>query len=252
MKKLIGSLLIFSLGLMLLTGCQSASTPSGTSVPASSIASDIGTMAKNSLAMDNGVLGVVDTLSISSIRAATPATPTFGTDSFWVTTDSYTASGITFDSNYKFRVWNATGTEITTLADLQAVSSYSDISKIWTYTTITYTYTGGSYSISYGSSVSDPLKFDYASNTISGPITMTSAYSGTTYSISLTYSNLTASATGYPTGLINWSMSEGGSTVAAGTVTFIGTSTATITFTSGYSGTYTVDLTTGLVTSTIK
>jgi hypothetical protein len=200
--------------------------------------------------MDNGVVGVVTNLSISGLKAASPATPNYGADGFWATTDSYSASGVSYAISYKFKVWNAAGVEIITLADLQAVTGASDLSRLSTYTTIDYTYSGGSFSMSYGSSTSNPLIFNYDTATINGPITLTNSYSGTSYSITFTYADLASTVSGYPTGSVSWSMAEGSSTVASGTVTFNGTSTATVAFTSGYSGTYTVNLDTGLVSST--
>jgi hypothetical protein len=252
MKKLIGSLLVLGLGIMLLTGCQSSSTstPSGGSVPATSLASDLGQMAKNSLAMDSGVIGVAQLLSASGIKAQAPATPVMGTDGYWYSSDSFSgSSGMSYDYQYKFRIWNAAGTEMVDTAGLATINSNSDVSKVWVYITCTYTYTGGSYTISFGNSVSDPLKFDYSTSTVTGPIAMSSTYSGTNYGITMTYNNLSTNVSGYPTGSVSWTVSEGGTTTCAGTIVFDGDATAVVTFTSGYSGTYTVNIDTGVVSS---
>lgn len=252
MKKLFSLVLILSLGVLLVAGCSSTSSGGGgdPTVPASTVASDLGTMGKNSLALDNGILGVISVAGASGAKAMAPTTPTYSS-SWWTSTDSYSSSGLTYDITYKFRVWDTNGTEITTLQGLAAISSALDISALWTYTTITYTFSGGSYSISYGSSTSDPLKwsgYNTSSHTISGPLSFSSSYSGTSYGITITYSSLTLSG-GYPSGNVTVSITEDGSEVAAGSIAFNGTNLATVTFTSGLSGTYTVNLDTGLVVS---
>jgi len=250
MKKLLSLVLVLSLGALLVTGCNTASSGGGEStIPASTIVSDLGQIGKNSLALDSGILGVIALAGVTGAKAMAPSAPTY-TSSWWTSTDSYSSSGITYDISYQFRVWDTGGVEITTLSGLQGISSSLDISALWTYTAIEYTFSGGSYSISFGSSTSDPLKwsgYNTTSHTVSGPLSFSSTYSGTSYGISITFSTLTLTSSGYPNGNVTVSITEAGSEVAAASVAFDGTNMAVITFTSGLSGAYTVNLDTGAV-----
>ncbi|MBN2058082.1 MAG: hypothetical protein JW782_04755 [Candidatus Saganbacteria bacterium] len=251
MKKALGLILLLALGLFAVSGCnQSSSGGSSTpTVPASTVASDLGTMARFSLDMDNQILGVISIAGVAGARAMAPSTPTYA-NSWWTSTDSYSSSGMTYDKEFNFRVWDTGGSEITTIAGLQGISSSADLSALWTYTSITYTFSGGSYTIKYGTSTGDPLKFtgyNTASPTISGPLSFSSSYQGTSYSVTFTYGNLTMATGGYPNGTISWSMSENSSEVAAGSIAFNGTAVCTITFTSGLSGTYQYNIDTGAI-----
>ncbi|MBU1026784.1 MAG: hypothetical protein KKA31_03540, partial [Candidatus Margulisbacteria bacterium] len=255
MKKVLNLVLVLGLGLFLVSGCNQGTTSSGggttVSIPAATIADSVGSSAMLALSIDNSLLGVFGVTSASSARASAPTTPTYEADGWWISTNSYSASGVTHEATYYFKVWTAGG-EVTTLTGLAAITS-STIAKLQTYTTWTTTISTVSYTMKYGASKSDPLTFDgyntASSQSIDGPISYTSTYTGETYQIVIDYVTLTLNSSGYPTGSVNWTVSVGGSAVYAGTITYDGTTTATITFTTGATGTYTVNLLTGVVTA---
>lgn len=258
MKKVIGLALLFGLGLLLVSGCQTASTP--TTVPAASAAQGLGILATEGLGIDNSILGVFPyaVLSASSVRASAPSTPTYS-GGWWSCTNSYTkvftvdATTYTFSHSYdyNFRVWDDASIEVITKAVLDACTR-SNISKISLYSTDTFSSNGVSATMKFGASKDDPLTFNgYGTGSfkIDGPMSYSSNYGGTDYTISLDYVNVTLATNGIPNGAINFSISVGGSTTYAGTITYNSIAgTATIEFTSGATGTYTVDLSTGIVT----
>jgi len=232
-------------------GCSPTSS-STTTLPAATAAEGLGDLAVQSLAADNGVLGVITSLSISSPTAASPSTATYEADGWWTATEN-TSSGIyTYSLTYRFRLWDLSNNEVTTLAGLQSATA-STISKLWIYTSKEMTYSGNSYTFSMGTSISDPLKFeDYNSTTtksIDGPMQMVASYSGNAYTVTYDYDTVTLNASGYPSGTITFSISGSSYTTMTGSIVFNGTSTATLTFTGALSGSYMVDLDTGDVTA---
>ncbi len=256
MKKVLSLVLVLGLGLLLVSGCNQGTTSSGgttVSIPAATIADSVGSSAILTLSIDNSILGVFGVSSASSVRASEPSTPSYGSDEWWTSTNIYTTeANITHNATYNFKVWVAEG-EVTTLLGLDGIT-LSTVAKLQTYTTWTTTFGTSSFSMSYGASKSDPLTFDgyntISNQSIDGPISYTNTYDGETYQIVIDYVTLTLNSSGYPTGSVNWSVSVGGSAVYAGTITFDGTTTATITFTTGATGTYTVNLLTGIVSAT--
>jgi hypothetical protein len=252
MKKLLSLILVLGLGVILVAGCQTATDSGSTpTIPESSLATNVGQMAQQSVGIDNGVLGVVTALGVSSsgIRSSAPLLPVYGTDGFWSTTDNYSASGVTYDLSYKFKVWNAGGTELKTISGLQSISTVSDLREIWLVVEQSITTSSGSVTLNYGTSVTDPLKFDYVNDTVSGDVAFSSTYNGDSYTINYDYSSL-GTTNGYPDGTVTVTVSVNGSTVTTATVTFNGTNTATIVFNSGgYSGSYSINIDTGVVSA---
>ena len=251
MKKVLALFALFAI--VALAGCQQAATTTEPTVPEASIASSIGYLAKYSVAVDNAVMGVVGISSISAAEVCicAPSTPALGTDNWWTSTDSYSAGGYTYTITYRFKLWNSSGTLINTQALLDALTE-DTLDKVWMWVDYSIVYGGASFSMSLGSSKDNPLKFEglvVPPKTVDGPISYSGTSDDTSYSVTVTYSSLSLSASGYPSGEVGVSVSEGDTAVVEATITFNGTSTATITFTSGYSGTYTVDLDTGLVTA---
>ncbi len=252
MKRLFSVLLILSLGVLLVSGCQQATTHEPT-IPADQLASSLGAMAKDSLAIDSGLINdTFPSLSAMGVNVTAVSTPEY-TDGWWSFGDSYTnPSGDTYTRSFQIKVWDAFGAEIVTLAGLRAIDETTDISKLWIYSTWTVSFADGpSYTIKFGNSTSDPLKFEgynTADHSISGPISFSSTYQEASFEISFTYGDLQMTESGYPSGSIDFDIYENGNLVVSGSITFNGTNIATITFTTGYSGTYTVDLDSGAVT----
>lgn len=249
MKKLLTLLLVLGLGIALVSGCSSTSSSGGTTIPADTVAGGVGVAANQSLAVDNtagGAAGITG-FSVSALQAnANAVTWTRSADGWFEGSDSYSAGGFTYTRTFSLKVYDTNG-EVTTTLGLAALTS-ADVTKMIMAVTIEYTFSGGTYSIKFGTSKTDPLTFTYGtSKTIDGPIQYTSTYGGDDFTITYDYGNLTLSASGYPSGDITWTVTSSGSTIASGTMTFNGTSTASLTITSGGTGTYNVNLDTGSV-----
>jgi len=251
MKKLLSTVLVLGLGILLVSGCQQAQEESAPSIPASVIADSLGEAIIESLDMDNdiGTAGGIGGFSVlaAGIRASA-ITITRSADGWFTGTDSFEAGGTFQEREINCKVWDSQGIEVTDPADLPNLT-LSTISKIQTYSIITYTFSGGSFNITYGASKSDPLTFTYLpSKSIDGPINYTSSYQGDEFQITFDYGSLGLSASGFPSGTVDWAVYVGSSQIYAGTIIFNGTSLATITFTTGITGTYLVDLVSGVVT----
>ncbi|MFA4844128.1 MAG: hypothetical protein WC632_04165 [Candidatus Margulisiibacteriota bacterium] len=241
-------------GLMLLTGCQTATSPAATSIPTTAAAQSIGLLCKDGLAIDNGIIGIFSSaLSANGVKAATVTDITYGSDGWWSATNTYTteAGGVlySFDYSYKFRVWNSAGTEIVTQGALDAADD-TNISTLEM--VVTFAYGSGSTTSTYkfGLSTSDPMTisgYGSTSKTIDGTISYAGSYNSESYEVTITYNTLTMSSSGYPSGSVTWEMKTNGTTVYAGTITYDGTRYATCTFSTGGSGSYTIDLLDGSV-----
>lgn len=245
MKK---ALAIMSLLLLVgLVGCQqSTSTSTTPPVPANTCAASVGSLAFTSLYIDNISLGAVGVSGAMSAQT-TLATPVYGTDGWWSAQFTYGSAAVTVN----FRVWNTSGTEIVNSTGLNALT-IATTDKLWIYTT----WVVGSTTMSFGTSKDNPLKFagiystSSTNKSISGPIALSGTdEDGTSYSIAVTYSTVTLSSSGYPNGTVTVSVTSGGQEIMAGSLVCIGTNSATFTFTSGYSGSYAVNLDTGVVTA---
>ncbi|MFA5113112.1 MAG: hypothetical protein WC529_02315 [Candidatus Margulisiibacteriota bacterium] len=266
MKKFLLATLALTLTLTVvsLTGCSSTSS-SGTatsSIPAEDIAVSVGVAAKNALTIDNSILGVVTGAGVRSSGIKVNEVEGLAyADGWWSGTSSYaytytsegTTTVYTYSYAYNFKVWNAAGTELTTLAALRGVEEESGLSKIWTYSTFTYSMGDSTYTSSYGNSKDDPIKFEglgTSTPTLSGTMKYAGTYLTTTYSMTFTYDALGMTASGYPNGSITYSVAEGGATTASGGITYNGTNICTVTVTSGgVTSTFTCNLDTGAVTA---
>jgi hypothetical protein len=252
MRKLLGILLILGLGVLLVSGCQEATKPCVT-IPEDTLASGLATLSKNALEIDNAIgnAGEMKNFKVSAMGVhAFAITITRSADDWFTGTDSFPiGTDLTRSRELNFKVYALNGVEITNPADLPNYSP-SNISRIVTYSTYTDTYTGGSYTISFGSSKTKPLTFYYSpTKTIDGPVHYLSSYQGDDYQITFDYGTLGLSASGYPTGSVNWATYVDTQTCAQGGLSFNGTSTATATFTDGGTGTYYVNLDSGAVSA---
>jgi hypothetical protein len=247
MKKLLTLVAILGLGILLVAGCQTSSSET-TTIPESTIAGSVAMANFRAFGVDASIdlaaggIGVAGALSASDVIAS--AITFTRVDGWFTGSDNFTIGGLTQDRTINFKAWDGTGIEVMTVPDL---ANLADTSKLQTYTTITYTFSGGSYDISFGASKSDPLTFTYSpTKTIDGPIQYTSTYSGDSFQVTFDYGNLTLNASGLPvSGSVSWAVFSNSTEIASGTITFNGTNTAILTFTRGGSGTYNIDLSTG-------
>lgn len=250
-------LCFFLLGLFVMvaiitSGCsqQVVSTPI---LPQCIAASSIGSLGTYSLSADNSIASGTN-VAASGIRAAGYSTPEVGSDDWWQMTYAFSYGDYTYDMTFSFKLWDKNGTVINTSNALDNLGT-SDLGNIWIYGILNITYAGTSYEINIGSSKSNPFKYEgynASSLSLSGPVSHTGSYENLSYTVTATYNNLTVSTggtSGYPTGTVNVSIAEGGNTVSTATITFDGDNTASLVFTSGYSGTYSINLDDGTVTA---
>lgn len=246
MKKFIILSLVLIAGMFIMgCGASTSSTSATPTVPAATLAGNVGNIGVIGLGIDDNITGLKGVAG-SGVKANT-VTPT-RVSGWWTAVDSTSKDNYSYA--YRFRMYDTNANELTTEASLAAATS-STISTLETYTSLEVTSALLSFSMSLGTSTSAPLQFlNYNSSTnkkINGPLTYTATSSGTSYTVTLTYANLTLGAI-YPTGSASFSVNIDGETVA-GTVTYDGTSSATLTFTSGATGTYTLNLTDGSATA---
>ncbi|MFA5927823.1 MAG: hypothetical protein WC838_00785 [Candidatus Margulisiibacteriota bacterium] len=229
-----------------LTGCGSTSSSSGggggggTSLTAASAATYSGQAAQMSHSMCSLAY---------SFRSAPPAKLNPNTNThytydnatgLWSYVFNYSVSGVTFDSNYYIGLY-ATGSSV-------PASSPSPLDKVTMYGSYAYATGGLTYTMTMGSA-SAPLTW---SGMAGGTITFTGAmstlvdYNGVSSTVEFTSNNLTMSGGDLPTGTMSFAVKQNGSTIYSGTMTFNGTTTATLTF-GNY--TYHVDLLAGSVTA---
>jgi len=251
MRKLLIFVLMLGLGIVLVSGCQEAMGPSVT-IPEDTLASGLATLAENSLQIDNaiGQASKMTGFKVSALGVHAFAITISRSADGWFTgiEPPYTLpNGITYDRDLNFKVWDTNGIELTNPDQLIGLLRTS-VGKIQTASTIVFTHTGGSYTIRYGASKSDPLTFTYSpSKIIDGPVYYLSSYQGSDFQITFDYGSLGLSASGYPSGSVNWATYVDSASVAQGGLSFNGTSTATATFTTGGTGTYYVNLDLGTV-----
>lgn len=232
-----------------MSGCARVSTPTPT-IAEATFASSVGSLGMYSVAVDNSIINGVG-ISSSGVKASGYSTPEVGADDWWNMSYVLDYGGYTFNMTFYFKVWDKDGNLVNTISALNALTS-STLGKIWIYGTYNITYSGSSFQMSMGKSKSDPLKFEgynTSTQTLSGPISYSGSCENKSYTVTATYNNLTVATGGYPTGTVDISVAEDSTVVCGGTLTFDGDNTATFVFTSGYSGTYTINLDTGAVTT---
>jgi len=252
MKKGLTLLLVLGMGILLVTGCQKAAeTPATTQLSAPEAAGGVAMMTKLCLASDNGIVTGFTGASAMKVRAAAPSTPEC-TGGWWSSTDSYSSAAITYEASYQFRILDLSSNPVSTIAGLIALDDISKITEIDIASSFSYIVGGTSFSVNFGSGTANPLKFggyDTSIKTISGPISLSETAHGENITISLNYSAINLSLTGYPSsGSVSFSITSNGSLVIAGNIVFDGDNTVTITFTSGVTGTYDVNIDTGVAT----
>lgn len=244
---------VLMLAVMFSYGCQTAQSPSGgtTSIPMDSAASAVGrlAMASCSSLTTTSPAGI----SSSGIKTKT-ASHTFDSDGWLSYSYSYSDPGTgSFSLDMKSKMFGEVTGAITSEAKIDEFSSIGDtLEAIFQYSILEYDLVSPevmSFTITIGSSKSDPLKIEAmntTSPTITGPASYSGSYGAESFSVSMNYDAMTVNySTDYPVGTVSFTVTSGTATAYSGTITYNGTSTATIVFTGG--GSYTVDLTTGEV-----
>ncbi len=251
MKKIFGLLLIFALVIMSMSGCNQGSGSGAP--PETTVAGASGTLAKYSLSIDNAIIAVAaTTLSTGKVTAKTPATPTYdSSDGWWSSSNNYSSAGITFSITYYFKMWRSDVGLVDTALKLDGATT-SNLSDLWTHTAYSITNSNGTFSMSLGDSKTTPLKFvNYqTAKAIDGPITYTSTYNAKDYTCTLDYDSFLVSTSGYPTGVVTITCTYDGSVAYTAQMTFNGTSSATMTYLTGSTGSYVIDLDSGAAVAT--
>ena len=248
-KQLLIAALLFSVTVS--AGCQTASSPSGGTLPMSTAASAVGWLAMGS--STSSVIGSPVGVSSLGIRPLV-ASYSFDSDGWLVMTLSQSVSGVgSFAYDIKTELTGKTTGAIDSAAKLLAFNTTHDsLESMFIYSRIACDLTSPevmSFTVTSGNSKTDPLKFEHmnsAAQTITGPAAYSGTYGGVPFSVSLNYGGLSVnSSTKYPSGSVTFSVASGTTAAYSGTITFNGTTTATIVFSGG--GTYTLNLLTGAV-----
>ena len=253
MKKV---LLIFSvLVIGFMAGCSQQ--PAATNVPAieaATVAASVGSMASQATSIDNAAMSFVDISGLQAQNLSAKA-PTVNSSGYWSTTEVVSYGGMSISYNMNVRITDISGTIINTPVLLAGLDS-DNINKLEIYSTLTITVTGtnaATSTMTMGTS-SDPLIFTgiglnaTLAKSIDGPVSFSGSDSeGHSYSISINYDALALAAAGYPSGTVTFSVSALGSAIYAGSIVYNGTYTATLTFTSGATGSYSINLDSGVV-----
>lgn len=239
MKKYIVLALALILGFISFGCQQTQGTTSGTvAVPSAVVASNASILAGMGTSIDNTILGWCGTGALAvKIQAPTGSYAS----GWWHVTDAWETTGVSYDYDSYFRVYDALG-EVITSAGLDGVSE-STFKKVVTYTTLAYSMAISSetyaYNIKYGNSKDDPYTYDKENSKVDGPITLTTSSGGYgTYSMTMDYNNLSVGTSGYPTGTVAITVTSGGVT-QTGSIVYNGTNIATMTW---GSDTYTINL----------
>jgi len=249
MKKVLWFFFILGIGAVLITGCQQASSPTATLDP-STAAAAVGQAVSSSLTFDS-LLGF-SAMSVQSVKAQTTGFLSPEADGWW----GVTLSSLTFDSQSvsieaHLRLYASTGALIDTQTEFGQIGGALTLDKLYMYGTLSYSGIA-SFTVNLGNSKADPFKIEGLSvtggGTVSGTVSNTTIANGETLVVSMTYNAVTLSASGYPNGTVDFSITYAGTTYA-GTITFNGTALASMTFTQGLTGTYTINLITGMVTT---
>lgn len=231
-----------------MVGCSSTGGTTTNPIPDTTTASSIGLATGISTSVDSAVLQAISVASVSGIKAlGTTSTPTYS-DGWWQTTVTTTVSAYTYSSDVNFRAWSSDGSTLTEAINstmLDAISA-SNLDQLYAYAVYEMIFGSNSFTISIGSAQTDSGCFKITdmltSPTFNGSISISGTSDSTSYSVTITYSDMTT-VSGLPSGTANFTVVSDGSTVATGTITYAvsgGSCTATINFAGGDSTSTTV------------
>jgi hypothetical protein len=245
-KLVIAALLLWAA--IFIAGCSgSASSSSNFTVPAATFAESLGLLAQSSCSIDDCIQeGVAVSRGMRALSSYTYTSPEVGADQWWNMTVNYSSSTMTMEVVTNCKIYTLGGA-VTTLADLASLET-SDVTTFEIYATYDILQNGNSISMNLGSSKTNPFILSLLGQSLTGPISYTGSYQGTTYAIVMVYDLEFPTGSSYPSGTVTATIYENSALVCTGTITFNGTSTATLAFSGGYSGTYTIDLANGTVT----
>lgn len=250
MKKIHGLLVSLVLAAMVSSGCQTAQAPvAATSIPVSAAASAVGSLAMAPLMFSS--MGTSS--SPSGISKLSTAAASFEADGWLRVSSSESFPGIgSISYDVRSKLFGVSTGFISNEAKSEEFAESGDVlSAIFEYAVFQYdliTPEVTSYTTTLGRSKTDPLKLESMNTvpSITGPASYSGAYGDVSLSVSIAFSGLTLDAvSGYPEGSVSFSVSSGSEIAYTGTISYNGTSTATIVFSGG--GTYTVDLSSGEV-----
>lgn len=243
MKRLFSVLLILSLGVLLISGCQqSSSTPTETP-SGDDVADMVGGMMSLANSVDAKAMGLMGIAGVSAAdtKAMTASDLTY-TNGWW--TFSTTEGTVVYE--FKARAYTALGVEITDQNQLSTANKLVIVATMTMGSSITY---------NFGTD-SSPMTFDgiqTGTKSLNGTINMTvTDGQGNSYSVTLVYTGVTLDASGLPeSGSVTFTFASDDYVALSATLAFLGNGTARLTFTApdDLSGTaYIIDLLTGDVT----
>lgn len=245
-------LLAFAMAAVLFaSGCGTTASSGGgttTSLPVSSAASAVGSLAM-ATATPTTISSAIGVSSAGISKASSGYT--FDSDGWLEMAYSGSAGGMSYSYDMKVKLFGEATGHIYDSSKMALFNSTGDtLEAMFIYSDIAYNMTSPevmSFTVTTGSSKTDPLKYENmntASPTITGPASYTGTYGAETVSVTLSYSALTMDGE-YPDGSVSFAVALGTSPAYSGTISFNGTNSATITFSTGEI--YTVNLTTGAV-----
>ncbi|MBU0686893.1 MAG: hypothetical protein KKB81_03465 [Candidatus Margulisbacteria bacterium] len=222
MKKVL-VFLVLVLFALIIGGCSSSSSGGGDSsdIPVSTLNTNIESMASTGSSIGDTAISAIGI----SPRGVSALTTTYVSDGWWLIEDSVTSGSISYTRSYHARAY--VGSSYVTPSNIGSVTS-SMITKAQIYGSISISTGTMNMTQTLGSSASDYIEYDYSINKMNGTIASSGTYDGETFSVSMTFTNVTKTSSGM-FGTI--------------TITLNGTSVATCvlngtTGTLTYSGTY--------------
>ncbi|MFA4858347.1 MAG: hypothetical protein WC901_05265 [Candidatus Margulisiibacteriota bacterium] len=247
MKKIFIAALLL-LAVIFITSCSGSSPTSGNpAVPAATLAESLGLMAQSSCSIDDSIQeGTTVSRGMRAQSTYTYTSPEVGADQWWNMTVNYSSSSLTMEVVTNFKIYTLSGA-VTTLVNL-AVLETSDITTFEIYATYDIQQNSNRLSMNLGSSKTNPFILSLLGQSLTGPVSYTSSYQGTTYVIAMVYDLAFPTGSDYPSGTVMATIYENSALICTGTITFNSTSTATLAFSGGYSGTYTINLANGTAT----
>jgi len=241
-KKLIGIALVLGVGLMAVSGCNTATSTAPTESPdASALADSIGGLMNISTVIDGTARGLMGISSAGALKAMAAADDLHWDGTWWTFTSNVSTMAYTF----KAKAYTAAGAPITTEGALNTTNKLEMVCTLTMGSSLTY---------HFGTD-SSPLIFDgliSGAKTLNGTISLALTEStGSTYNITIVYSGVTLDSYGYPaSGSVTFTFTSSDYATVAATLTFNGDQTATFTITepADIASSWTIDLATGNAT----
>jgi|GEM_PF-1099403 len=231
MKRLFSVLLILSLGVLLVSGCQQATSSAPTEVPdGAAVAGSIGSLMSFSTQIDataSGLMGIASagTAGVKAMEAADDLT--YNTETGWWT---FTYEDGSYIYNFRARAYTVLGEEITEKPALSNTNKLIIIATLSAGTTLSF---------NFGTEAS-PLEFNgllQGTKSLNGTVSLAVTDDlGNTYNMTLLYSGVTLDDAGIPDdGSVTFTFTSNDYVAVEATLVFNGEpypdETATLTFT---------------------